>query len=498
MNRLRALAVDRSSRPVRTEFNMAPLAASLLPLNTRCVDEAREHLDVRYQPDSQDRDPDLATTPPDILSRLCQPRVAILITLAVVLAAFPLAVVRAVTNQGCDYKDFLNSALFISEYGYRHPYTALNRYLPSVDVAFLVFTLIPVWLGAAIYYLLNVGSWFALLSTVRHGLLPASDPRDAARGTMAAGLLALAIAADGFLIGAFHVAMIWLMVAGLVQASRGRHWRGGLLLGLATWLKLLPVIGIGYLLLKRKWQPALIATLLVIAIDITLCLAAFGVKQSWQEHAAFFSTGAVGTVHDQMHGESWVDEDRITNQSTLVFMRRLLTTRGGFPEMAVADLSPQALSIVSAAVLGMLAAAMLVVFRRPASALAPADWGAEIALLLLCTVWFSPVVWSYHLTAVVPALAVIMSQSRFEISKHAVALIWIVGLVLFTVPLARAAGHMLWSSYLVGTVLLWTIVRNRATADEPRTIRSAVFGPLRRWTNQLPNGGFATSGNSGA
>jgi hypothetical protein len=358
--------------------------------------------------------------------------------------------------------------------------------------------MVPVWLGAATYYLLNVGSWFALLSTVRHGLLPACDPRDAARGTMAAGLLALAIAADGFLIGAFHVAMVWLMVAGLVQASRGRHWRAGLLLGFATWLKLLPVIGIGYLLLKRKWQPALIATLLVIAIDITLCLPAFGVKQTWHEHAAFFHTGAMGTVHDQMHGESWVDEDRITNQSTLVFMRRLLTTRGGFPELAVADLSPLALSIASAAILGSLAAAMIVVFRRPASALAPADWSAEIALLLLCTVWFSPVVWSYHLTAVVPALAVIMSQSRFEFSKHAVALAWIVGLALFTVPLARAAGHMLWTSYLVGAVVLWTMGRNRVSAEEPRKMRSAVFGPLRRWTNQLPSGGFATSGNSGA
>lgn len=239
---------------------MAPLAASLLLLTAPGADEGHADLGVR-QPDETDGAQDRTTTRPDILSRLCQPRVAILITLAVVLAALPLAIVRAVTNQGCDYLDFINSALFITEYGFRHPYTALNRYLPSVDVAFLAFTLLPVWLGAAFYYLLNVGSWFALLSTVRHGLLPASDPRDADRGTMAAGLLALAIAADGFLIGAFHVAMVWLMVAGLVQASRGRHWRGGLLLGFATWMKLLPVLGIGYLLLKRKWQPALIATL---------------------------------------------------------------------------------------------------------------------------------------------------------------------------------------------------------------------------------------------
>ncbi len=416
--------------------------------------------------------------------------------LAVVLAMLPWAIVRAITDQGSDYLDFVNSAAFILEHGLRHPCTALNRYLPSVDVAFMPFTILPAALGATLYYLLNVGSWFGLLSTVRRGLLSGSNADEADRGTMAAALMALVIAADGFLVGAFHVLMVWLMVAGLVQVSQGRNGRGGLLLGLATWLKLLPAIGIAYLLLKRKWRAALVAIAVVFALDVALSLPAYGPTGAWREHVAFVEAGAVGTVHDQMDGTTWVDEDRITNQSTMVILRRLLTLRGGFPELAIADLGSRELTVVSATMLLSLAAAIALALRRPGHELTPAEWGGEIALLLLCTVWFSPVVWSYHPTAVVPALALIMSQPRFERSKRVVTLFWIVGVALFTVPLARAAGHMLLTSCFLGAVLLWTMHRNRALllgSSRPR----ARFIHLRPLAHQLPSGGFATSGSSG-
>ena len=148
--------------------------------------------------------------------------------------------------------------------------------------------------------------------------------------------------------------MIWLMVAGLLHASQGRHWKGVALLGLAVWLKLLPIVGVGYLLLKRKWQPAVIALLVVAAVDVTLSLAAFGWKGTINEHLMWASAGAAGTVDEQMNGHSVIDEDRITNQSTMVILRRFLTERGGYPQLALADLSPGALSIVTGCVLSRL------------------------------------------------------------------------------------------------------------------------------------------------
>ena len=243
------------------------------------------------------------------------------------------------------------------------------------------------------------------------------------------------------MIAAFHVLMVWLMVAGLVHSVQGRSWKGGALVGLAAWLKLLPVIAIGYLLLKGKWRPAVIAIAVAATIDMTLSVAAFGPQGAWHEHLVFVSGGAIGTVQDQMEGHASIDEDRITNESTIVVLRRLLTLRGGYHSLAIADLSPQALSIVTACVLLSITGGVLFVLRRPASALSQADWGGEIALLALCTVWLSPVVWSYHLTAAVPALAVIMAQPNFEIPKRLVAIVWIGGHGLVHRSPARRGAH---------------------------------------------------------
>ncbi len=148
---------------------------------------------------------------------------------------------------------------------------------------------------------------------------------------MAAGLLCLPLAIDGFLIGTFHVLMVWLMFAGLVHACRGRAWKGGMLLGAAVWLKLLPVIGVGYLLLKRKWRPAAVAVATVAVIDVGLCLPALGWRETCDGHLLWSLRGAASTIDDQLDGDKQVDVDRLTNQSTMVILRRSSPRAPAFP-----------------------------------------------------------------------------------------------------------------------------------------------------------------------
>ena len=148
---------------------------------------------------------------------------------------------------------------------------------------------------------MNVGSWFGLLATVRDELL-AGDDLPLAREEPWRPVCWRLIAADGFLIGAFHILMVWMMVAGLAAASRDRPWKGGQLLGVAIWLKLLPVVGAGYLILKRKWLAAGVALMLAVSIDIVLSLAAFGWQGSVDEHLVWAAGGAAATVDEQIHG----------------------------------------------------------------------------------------------------------------------------------------------------------------------------------------------------
>lgn len=400
--------------------------------------------------------------PADLLNRLCSPRAANLIMAVALAVIFPWSVLRAVKDGGCDLQDFCIAGKYVLDHSVRmyeirdeednmvRAASCLARYLPSVDVAFIPLALLPLPVTAAIWYGMNVASWYALLRVVRRELLTIEDESIRERGTLAAALLMLPVAVDGFLLGSFHMLVVFLTVAGLTSVWHGRSWRGGLLLGVGVWLKLLPIVGVGYLLLKRKWLAAAVALACALTIDVALTLAGYGLATGWREHAEWLNQGAVGTATRQMEEFKANDEDRITNQSTLVVVRRLFNDRAGFPKLTVYNLSPDMLGAVQLCVLGSLGAGVLWLLRRPATSLQPADWSAEIAIVLLSTLWFSPVVWSYHFSAALPALALLMARSGQEASKRLTAAVWILALVCFTIPLARAGGHMLWATYFVG------------------------------------------------
>jgi len=430
-----------------------------------------------------------ASSPPvDLLSKLCSPGAAHVVIALVLIVIFPWAILRAVKDGGCDLRDFCVSGQYVLDHGVRmfeilddgghiaRPASCLARYLPSVDVAFIPLALLPIQVTAALWYCMNVASWYGLLRIVRRELLTIEDDALRQRGTLAAALLMLPIAVDGFLLGSFHMLVMLLTVAGLTNAWRGRAWRGGLLLGIGVWLKLLPIVGVGYLLLKRKWMAAGTAVLCALTIDVVLSLAGYGLATAWQEHVHWLSQGAVGTATRQMDDGNANDEDRLTNQSTMVVVRRLFNDQTGFPELTVTALSPAMLGAMELGVLGALGTAMLWLLKRPATALRPEDWSAEISLVLLCTVWFSPVVWSYHFSAALPALAFLMARSGHEASKRATAAVWIFAIACFTIPLARAGGHMLWATFIVGAQV--ALVGWRAPKTSAQVLPDRIEAPF--------------------
>jgi len=402
--------------------------------------------------------------------------------LVLLLIGFPIAVGRVVQNGGSDFPDFYAAGKYVWEHGARIPDSNLGRYLPSVDIPWVVATWLPLPLAASIWYLLGCFSWFGLLHAIGRHLLADADQRERRRATLLAGLLAVPLAVDGLCVGAFHVLMVWLMLAGLGRVSRGRSLSGGMLLGLAVWVKLLPALGVAYLLLKRKWLPAAVAVACALAIDIGLSLMAFGPQTAWQEHVNWWNTAAVGSVNRQLTIWGPTDEDRLSNQSVAVALRRLLTRLGdggnGPPvQVAVADLSRGQVKAVYAAAMALLALGVGWVCRRPARSLSRGQWATEIALIVLATLWFSPVVWSYHPTAATPALALIFSRRlHHRRLSWTVGLLWLLGMVLLGWPAARACADLLWVSLLVGAAL--TATSPPAAAHEVLSAASDDRPPL--------------------
>lgn len=94
--------------------------------------------------------------------------------------------------------------------------------------------------------------------------------------------------------------MVWLMVAGIGRAAHDRPWSGGVMLGFAVWVKLLPLMGVAYLLLKRKWLAAGIA--LVWAAVVNLCCAC--PRSDGSGHGNYTSSGGK-TKRREQRTDSW-------------------------------------------------------------------------------------------------------------------------------------------------------------------------------------------------
>ena len=167
------------------------------------------------------------------------------------------------------------------------------------------------------------------------------------------------------------------------------------------------------------------------------------------------------------------DEDRLTNQSVAITLRRLLTSLGGQKtavsadqheqiihyearrKVQLADLTSAQLQAVFLATMAVLAVGVAV-YCRPVRSHDWAEQGpAKIAMMSLATIWFSPVVWSYHFVAATPVLAILLLRARYRWQwVLPVVAVWAGGLGLLAFNVARCAGVLLWMSLLLGAGLV--------------------------------------------
>jgi hypothetical protein len=251
---------------------------------------------------------------------------------------------------------------------------------------------------------------------------------------------------------------------------------------MGAWLKLLPLLGVGFLLYQRKWKGALIAMATVVVLDVALSVVAFGPAGAWREHVLWWERGAAGTTNRQLTSVSPRDEDRLTNQSVAITLRRLLTSLGSQPaaksateqaaestaiqrgqiinlparrRVQLADLTSAQLQTVFLATMAILALGVAI-YCRPEASRAWSEQGPnKIAMMTLATVWFSPVVWSYHLVAATPVLAILFLRGRYRWQWVVpVVVVWVGALVLLASDVARASGVLLWMSLLLGAGLV--------------------------------------------
>jgi hypothetical protein len=390
--------------------------------------------------------------------------------LLVMLLALPVYLYRVYHNRGgCDFVQFYDAGRNVLETHTRLPRSLLHFYLPSLDVAWAAIACMPLILSAVLYYLFSCGTWLGVLAATHRYLLPSKTTADGWLMAAGAGLLTLVFTVDHLLLAAFHLLMVWLMVAGIGRVLSGRTASGAGLLGIAIWLKLLPLLAAVYLLLKRRWTAAAACVAIAIAIDLGLSLVGYGAEASRKYHVQWWHEQAVGKSRSLLESPKWVAELRDRNQSLPAVLRRLFGQIEPPPSdtfishVHLATLSPAGLRKLYWGLSAVIAGLLVWLCRRPATRLLPRQRAAEISWVVLATVWFSPIVLSYHPVAAIPALAVLLgSPPGRSVIKRSVLLIWIAAVILLGVPVARAAGEALWATLAVGAAVALTCRGSRS------------------------------------
>jgi hypothetical protein len=118
-------------------------------------------------------------------------------------------------------------------------------------------------------------------------------------------------------------------------------------------------------------------------------------------------------------------------------------------------MTPAQLQIVFLATMAVLALGVAIYCRPVGPQAWPEQGPAKIAMMTLATLWFSPVVWSYHFVAAAPVLAILLLRGRYRWQWVVpVVLVWAGGLGLLAFDVARFAGVLLWMSLLLGAGLV--------------------------------------------
>jgi alpha-1,2-mannosyltransferase len=288
-------------------------------------------------------------------------------------------------------------------YNYLRPGTIYGfTYPPFAVLCMLPMELVSWHEAVAVSIALNVAASLALLWWLVDPVVRRRGwPRWFSLGLAACLFAALEPVRDTVSFGQVNLLLLALVVADLQLLARGSRW-AGVGVGLATAIKLTPVIFIGYLLLARRFRAASVAAATAVGGTVLAALVLPGPSQVyWTE--ALWDTGRVGALA------------YVSNQSVRGLTARFVPPSGGALAWALA-------------VVAVLAVWAYRVRRCASTPAHPAgDDPAGFALTGVAACLVSPVTWVHHLVWLVPALILLADAGRRRLVGAAVAVVLLVG-----------------------------------------------------------------------
>lgn len=214
----------------------------------------------------------------------------------VLLAGLIGAIARGIAGRP-DYGSMQPDARYVWENGRSAADTKLFGYLPTT-----IFYLWPcmVWMphvvGVCCYALLNLGYVMLILWMFYRWWWPTASRLQAPpTSALFVWPVLIVVANLQHALQANQVTLLVLVlcVGGITLVGRNRHWIGGLLLGLAGLIKVLPFLLVGMLVLRRKWRAVGGVVGAIVLFDLLPSVLFFGLHGAIDEHLAWRQRAAV-------------------------------------------------------------------------------------------------------------------------------------------------------------------------------------------------------------
>lgn len=225
--------------------------------------------------------------------------IAWIIVAIVLLTGVAGGVHRALTSQP-DWDDLRSESQYVWQHRHTAPGTAMFGYLPATTFALWPFTTwLPQPLGAVLFVASNLLAALISLWIVHRwwwrsiggtGVSPVAG--SAGTAFVWPVLLVCANLQHALQANQLTLWTLALCLAGLTLVGRRRGLAGGLFIGLAAAVKVLPAVLIGYLLLRRRWRALGGVLLALVVFDVLPSIAFFGWRGAVEEHAAWLRRAA--------------------------------------------------------------------------------------------------------------------------------------------------------------------------------------------------------------
>jgi hypothetical protein len=360
----------------------------------------------------------------------------------------------------------------------------LPFYLPVVTLALAPLTAFGRQPAALLWAVAQVAALGYSLRVLRSWCLRAPDAiplslrEGAGGGVLIAPLAAALLLALPALLEAAKFNQLTFFVLALVLGAtcaldRERPIAAGLLLGLASVMKLLPGIFLVWLLLKRRWSGAAALVLTAVVVSLVPPLIVFGPHKTVAYHRQWWEynvrgDAAAGLLNADLR-EHFIDQ---RNQSIAQVIGRLAWREHPYavPHQPL-HLDRKTCTWLAAGSAAALLAGLISCTRRHWRNLSLEQRHAEVAVYAIAMLVFSPLLRQYYLAWAVPGLIVLARAAAGGTIRRwgQIGLaVWVIGMLAWMWPLARLFGAHLVMLIALGICVLAVRGDSLATRRPPR------------------------------